>query len=102
MRERLDEFARDRVAELYERGKNLIEARAYEAAIRCFDEALDLLPEPKEQWEEATWLFAAIGDARFLGGDRSGALQSFLDAMKCPDAIASPFLHLRLGELEAD
>jgi hypothetical protein len=45
---------------------------------------------------------AAIGDAAFLGGYRTTALEALQDAMICPGAIGNPFLHLRLGEVLYD
>jgi hypothetical protein len=33
-----------------------------------------LLPEPQTDWEAATWILAAIGDANFLGDDFTAGL----------------------------
>ena len=58
----------------------------------------DLLPEPKTDWEAATWILAAVGDANFLGGDYVAGRDNLGTAMHCPNAIGNPFLHLRLGQ----
>ena len=59
---------------------------------------MDLLPEPKVQWEAATWLNASIGDARYQQKDFTAALEALLDALNGPDGVSNPFIHLRLGE----
>src|SRR5262249_43590057 len=62
--------------------------------------AWDLLPQPQTQWEAATWILGAIGDANFLGEDFAAGRDNLTLAMHCPDAIGNPFLHLRLGQCE--
>jgi tetratricopeptide (TPR) repeat protein len=71
---------------------------AWDQAIGVFSQAMDLLPEPKRQWEAAMWLYASIGDAHFMKGDYAEAKESFFDAMNCPDGIENPFVLLRAGE----
>lgn len=70
----------------------------FSEALGKYWEAFDLLPDPKEQWDAATWLLGAIGDANFLGGDYEAGRDNVSYAMHCPDAIGNPFLHLRLGQ----
>ena len=77
------------------------------AATENFAEALDsywaawdLLPAEKTDWEAATWILAAIGDANFLGGDFVAGRDNLSQAMRCPGALGNPFLHLRLGECQ--
>ena len=41
----------DRIEELSETGNEAMESEDYAKAISCFQEALDILPEPKEDWE---------------------------------------------------
>jgi hypothetical protein len=52
------------------------------------------------QWDEATWLLAAIGDAHFQAGRFEQARQALSDCMHCSGAIGNPFLHLRLGQAQ--
>ena len=70
------------------------------AAVKCFEDALDLLPLPLDQWSAACWLFTAIGDTLFLADRYSEAIQPLLDAVKCSGGIGNPFLHLRLGQTQ--
>lgn len=41
----------DRIEELSETENEAMESEDYAKAISCFQEALDILPEPKEDWE---------------------------------------------------
>lgn len=71
-------------------------------AIRVWTEALELLPEPKTQWEAALWLYASIGDAYRAAGDLPAAQEALFDALNCPDGHANPLVLLRLGQTLAD
>ncbi|WEK07294.1 MAG: tetratricopeptide repeat protein [Candidatus Pseudomonas colombiensis] len=64
--------------------------------------AWELIPQPKENWEAATWVLAAIADALYLSGDLAAARDTLEHAMHCPDALGNPFLHLRLGQVLFD
>jgi tetratricopeptide (TPR) repeat protein len=83
-------------------GNRLLDERDFTGAYNHFIEALELLPDPKSKWSEATWLFAALGDVYFLSQGYSQALQAFTDAMHCPGALGNPFLHLRLGQCQLE
>ncbi len=91
--------------EVYERisahctkGESLADAGQYSASLEEHWAAWDLLPDPKFQWEAATWILAAIGDANFLTGDFVAGKDNLSTAMHCPNAIGNAFLHLRLGQ----
>ena len=88
------------IVQLSERGNALADAGQWDEAVACFEAALDLLPEPLEQWSAACWLFTAIGDACFFKGDFARAIQPLLDAVKCHGGTGNPFLHLRLGQTQ--
>lgn len=72
----------------------------YAKALEQYWAAWDVLPEPKTDWEAATWILAAIGDANFMGRDFAAGRDNLSMAMRCPDAIGNPFLHLRLGQCQ--
>jgi tetratricopeptide (TPR) repeat protein len=74
------------------------ESGAHDAALRCYADALRLLPEPWEKWKAATWLLAAIADVHFSAKRFVAVRDAVSDAMHCPGAIGNPFLHLRLGQ----
>lgn len=80
----------------------LVEEEEYGEAVAKYIEALELVPEPRTQWEASTWLLTAIGDACFLAGAYPQARNALSDAMLCPDAIGNPFIHLRLGQAQLE
>jgi tetratricopeptide (TPR) repeat protein len=88
----------DAIQQLSSRGDALARAGNYAGAIQEYNQAWSLLPDPKNSWEAATWLLAAIGDAYFLSKDTRKAREAFESVMSCPNALGNPFLHLRLGE----
>lgn len=89
-----------RVQDFCRHGDALAECGDYSNALAQYWTAWDLLPEPKTDWEAATWILAAIGDANFLGGDFTAGRDNLSQAMHCPAAIGNPFLHLRLGQCQ--
>jgi tetratricopeptide (TPR) repeat protein len=96
----LPEAIHSQVKALCAEGDAHAEQASYDEAVCKYAVALELLPEPITQWEAATWILTAIGDARFLQKRYDEAIQPLLDAMKCPGAIGSPFVHLRLGQVQ--
>lgn len=89
---------RARIARLSERGDGEAEAGRYAGALTLYREALGLVPEPRADHEVTLWLYAAIADALFLGGDHAAAAEVLDRAMALPDAAGNPFLHLRRGQ----
>lgn len=69
-------------------------------AIARYEAAWELLPEPRTDWSTATWILAAIGDTYYLDGEFERGREVLLIAMRCPEAIGNPFLHLRLGQCQ--
>jgi tetratricopeptide (TPR) repeat protein len=94
----LDDAVYHQITYLSERGNTLMDEGAPARAAEMFERALDLLPEPKTDWEAATWLNASLGDALFAQQQFAGARDRFLDALNCPDGPTNPFVQLRLGE----
>ena len=83
-------------------GDALAKDSQFSAAMPSYWAAWDLLPEPKSEWQAATWVLAAIGDANFLSGDFIAGRDNLSNAMHCPGAIGNPFLHLRLGQCQLE
>lgn len=81
-------------------GDRKAEEGDYPLALEKYWAAWDLLPEPKTDWEAATWILGAIGDANFASGDYAAGRDNLSTAMHCPNAIGNPFLHLRLGQCQ--
>lgn len=74
-----------------------MESEDYAKAISCFQEALDILPEPKEDWEAYLWLAGSIGDAHFMMGNYGKSLEFFRKCYNIGETD-NPFILLRLGE----
>lgn len=96
----LDDPTHERIQALCAEGDALAKKEDYPAALKKYWAAWDLLPQPQTDWEAATWILAAIGDANFLGGDFVAGRDNLTMAMHCPDAVGNPFLHLRLGQCQ--
>lgn len=96
----IDDKTHKKITSLSKKGDSLAEKGNYPDALSKYWEAFDLVPEPKTKWDASTWLFAAIGDANFLGGDFQAGVDNLSNGMHCPGAIGNPFLHLRLGQCQ--
>jgi len=96
----LDDSVHEEIQRLCAEGDERAQAGHYPDALKRYWAAWDLLPEPRTQWEAATWILAAVGDANFLSGDFTAGRDNLANAMHCPDAIGNPFLHLRLGQCQ--
>jgi len=96
----LSEDIHNEIKRLCAVGNEQAERRQFGDALASYWAAWDLLPEPKTEWEAATWILAAVGDANFVGGDYAAGRDNLSNAMHCPGAIGNPFLHLRLGQCQ--
>jgi len=88
----------DEIVRLCEAGNSHCDNDDFEAALEAFRSAAALLPEPKTDWEAATWVYTAIGDALFFLDDYTQALEALQIAVVSPDGLGNPFIHLRLGQ----
>jgi len=96
----LPEAIHDEISRLSEEGDAHADEERYREAIQKYVQALQLLPEPWQEWEASTWLLVSIGDAHFAAGNHEQARQALSDAMHCPDGLGNPFIHLRLGQVQ--
>ncbi len=79
-------------------GDNLVEDENYEEAIKNYQKALKLVPDPKNEWEASTWIYTVLGDTSFVKGDYFSAKEYLYDAINCPEGNSNPFILLRLGQ----
>ena len=96
----LEDAVNDQIQRHCAKGDDSAKQALYPDALKEYWAAWDLLPEPKTQWEAATWILAAVGDANYLSGDFVAGRDNLSHAMHCPDAIGNAFLHLRLGQCQ--
>lgn len=93
----MEDYIYDKIVELSRIGDSFVDSGRFDAAIEKYEAAVNLLPEPVEQWEATGWLYAAIGDAYMFKKNYEKALNWFFDAQNVSD-VGNPFLLLRIGE----
>lgn len=71
-------------------GDEHTEGGRHSEALKAYWSAWALIPEPKTNWDAATWVLAAIGDANFLSADYAACRDNLTTAMSCPGAIGNP------------
>ncbi|MBB6501622.1 tetratricopeptide repeat protein [Pedobacter cryoconitis] len=98
--EELTDEQQDQMEEYCDQGNLEMDAENFEKAAEWFQKALDVLPEPKEDWEAAGWVSASCGDAYFNAGKYKEALEQLLLAHEIysSEEDVNPFVLLRLGE----
>lgn len=84
------------------KGDALADGAQYEAAVAAYNQAWELVPEPKTNWNASTWILAAIGDACFSAGYATSSKEALSFALTCPGGFGNPFIHMRLGQLAYD
>jgi tetratricopeptide (TPR) repeat protein len=95
----LNDKVYEQIVTLAEVGDEFAENEIFGSAISKYQLALDLLPEPKTDWEAATWLYVALGDALFSQKEFDAALDSYQQALLCPDGTGNPYIWFCLGEV---
>jgi tetratricopeptide (TPR) repeat protein len=94
----LDEAVHAEIRHLCAKGDALVQQKQFEQAFGYYRDALNLVPQPAENWEATTWILTAIGDLYFLAKMIPNALKAFQDAVRCPGGLGNPFVHLRIGQ----
>lgn len=69
----------------------------FKKAIKLYKKAWDLLPEPKEKWEAAVWIYSSVGDAYFFMKDYHSALYFFKQLYDFFEVV-NEFVLIRYGE----
>ncbi|MBN1525198.1 MAG: tetratricopeptide repeat protein [Spirochaetales bacterium] len=87
-----------KIEALCEKGDVLVENSKFDKALEQYEKALQLVPDPKTDYEAATWIYAALGDTYFFMQKYDAAKNSFYDALNCFQGQGNPFIHLRLGQ----
>ncbi|MGO4262033.1 tetratricopeptide repeat protein [Lysobacter sp. TAB13] len=98
----MDDTVYNHLNRLCEAGNQLTEQGRFDAAVTQFNDAWELVPEPKKDWEASTWILTAIGDCYFHLRDLKSARSVLEYAMQCPGGVGNPFIHLRLGQVLLD
>src|SRR2546421_147994 len=96
--EELPDTIYEQIKEHCKAGDDLLDEQRYKEAREQYWNAFDLLPEPQNRWDAASWILASIGDSFFVQGDFENGKRAFEDASHCPDGLGNPFVHMRLGQ----
>lgn len=67
----------------------------FEKSLSCYEKIIELLPEPKEDWEAYEWAKASLGDTYYILKDYHLALQELQEAI---GYTHNPFIFLRYGQ----
>ena len=84
------------ILELTETGDEYYEKGELRKAEKAYLEALELLPEPKDDWEAGTWIYTALGDVYLEEQDYLKAKEVLYDALNCPNS-QNPYIYYNLG-----
>lgn len=88
---------------LAQEGNVLLEDEAdWSGALAKWEEALALVPNPKTEHPQSTWLYGSIGEAYLANGQPDPATNAYETAYRCPDGHINPYILLQLGKLYAD
>ena len=98
MNDELNDQLYERITDLTERGNDLFDREKYSEAFDLFNNAYELLPEPKDKWDAAEWILASLGDCLFMQGKYREALNYFRAAQTSAEAETNAFVYFRLGQ----
>ncbi len=70
----------------------------FDLAIPLYQQALDRLPQPVEDFEAATFILSSMGDAAFQQTRYEEAVRFLEQAVHGFRGQGNPFIHLRLGQ----
>ncbi len=87
-----------RITQLCHEGNSLADSDSHKDAWLKFVEALQLVPDPKTEWEATTWILASIGDMAFALKSYDQGRDALEDAVMCPGGLENPFIMMRLGQ----
>jgi tetratricopeptide (TPR) repeat protein len=88
----------DEFADLYDEANKLFTRGKVDEALLVFAEALKIIPEPKNEWEETLGILAGIADVWFFKQNYQVCLDALKDAFECPGADQAAHLHFRMGQ----
>lgn len=100
MPEEITEEVQEKLNALAEKGNRLEQEMHEEEAVQVWKEALALIPQPQQLYQQTVWFMAAIGDVYFRQEKFKQAYACFDQARGnlSGEGYANPFVMLRLGE----
>lgn len=96
----IDEVLAEKLDELAEKGNILLDEERDEEALSVWQEAIDLIPEPKSEKAEVVWFEASLGNIYFEKGCFNEANVLFSRAVHnlTGEGLENPFILMRYGE----
>ncbi len=78
-------------------GEEFISSGQFHKAIKEYQKAWNILPEPKQLWDAALWIKVAQTELYMELNDYTAGKQKLLDAILCSGAVNNPLVHFLLG-----
>ena len=88
----LPDLIHQQITALCSQGDEFAEQGDLDAAKQHYIAALCLLPDNPLDWEAATWIYVAIGDAHFRTNNFDKAFKCFYNAVQCPKGLGNPYI----------
>ncbi len=95
---KLDSEVKRSIRAICEHADMLVKMKEYSFAISKYFEALSIIPDPKREYPEATWIYTSIGETYWKLRKYHDAGASFLNALTSVGGDQSTRLTLRVGE----
>lgn len=92
-----DKLASD-IQKKIDEGDDFLNEDRFTLAIKCYEQAVALIPEPRNAHAVSLHVFMALGEGYFFSGYYDQALVAFKQAMKTPGGVENPLTHLRMGQ----
>jgi tetratricopeptide (TPR) repeat protein len=86
------------IDKLSEEGNMLAEVNDFDGAIKKYEQAMAIVPQPQSEYEASMWLYASIGDMYFFKEDYETSASNLYNSLNCLNGQVSGFVHLRLGQ----
>ncbi len=81
-----------------ENGDDAMEEQDYAVALSFYQQALEKIPEKKEDWEIALHVYTALGDCYFKLNEYEQSVYNYHRAHECPDGTGNGYVWLGAGK----
>ena len=71
----------------------------FESALKEYNKAWELIPDPKNEWNASMWVLGMIGATCIRLHHLVSAKEALEFALHCPGGRENPYINLKLGEL---
>ena len=83
---------------LCKQGDKQVAEGQFEEAKDSYLDALLLLPSNHQEWETATQIYVAVGDAHLHLYNNEKAFKAYYNALQCPNGLGNPYIHFCLEQ----